>query len=225
MEFELMGKADITYCPSQIEVDVIKKEDKSINVKLIPAFLYESKPGEGRKFGNTKDIMFIGGFVHKPNVDGVLWYANEIYPVLKKERPDIKTYIIGSNAPKEILTLNSENVIITGYVTGKQLIEYYRDCRLSIVPLRYGAGIKGKVIEAMYYQIPVVTTSIGAEGIKGTEGCLFIKDEPFAFAEEIIRVYDDLDLLSEVSLKEIDIVNESFSVSAAKKIILDDLAS
>jgi GT2 family glycosyltransferase len=222
-ELELMKKADMSYYPSQIEVDEIKKENQFINVKAIPAYIYENKPKKERKFEKTKDIMFIGGFNHKPNVDGVLWYVNEIYPELKKIRPDIKTYIIGSNAPEEILELNTGNIIITGYVTGEQLVEYYTNCRLSVVPLRYGAGIKGKIIEAMYYQTPVITTTIGAEGIKEAENCLFIKDDPLDFAEEILRVYDNFDLLSEVSVKEIDIVNKTFTMSAAKNIILDDL--
>ena len=225
MEIELLYKTDVCYYPSTIEVDEIKKIDKSINVKLIPPFLYENKHITKRDFSNTKDLMFIGGFDHKPNIDGVLWYVNEIYPILKKRCPEIRTYILGSNTPEEILALNTEYILVMGYVTETQLCEYYKNCRLSIVPLRYGAGIKGKVIEAMYNQLPVITTSIGSEGIQFAENCLIIKDDPISFAEEIIRVYNDLDLLSEISLKEIEIINERFTISSAKKIIMEDLTS
>jgi glycosyltransferase involved in cell wall biosynthesis len=222
IELELMSKADISYYPSEIEVHEIKKQNPSMNVKAIPAYLFDIQQKNERNIKNTKDIMFIGGFQHKPNVDGVLWYVKDIFPILNKKRPEIKTYILGSNAPEEILRLNSENIVITGFVTDEQLTDYYRNCRLSVVPLRYGAGIKGKVVEAMYNQIPVVTTSVGAEGINGAENCLFIKDDPMAFADEIISLYDDLELLSEISRKEIDVVNESFTTDAAIRAIADD---
>ena len=222
IETEIFGKADISYFPSQIEVDEIKKINTSFNVKTIPAYIYKKKLIKKRDFIKTKDIMFVGGFFHNPNTDGVLWYINHIYPELKKKRPEIKTYIIGSNVPDEISILDIDNLIITGFVTDKQLNDYYNNCRLSIVPLRYGGGIKGKTIEAMYNQMPIVTTSIGAEGIKDAEKCLFIKDDPLAFAEEIIKVYDNLELLADVSIKEIEIINESFTSEAALKVISGD---
>jgi glycosyltransferase involved in cell wall biosynthesis len=222
IEFSIMNMVDFSYYPSQIEVDEIRKKSSSICVKTIPAYLFENKQNKERNFENTKDIMFIGGFQHKPNIDGILWYVREIYPVLNERRPDINTYILGSNAPNEVLRLNSEKLIVKGFITDEQLLDYYRNCRLSIVPLRYGAGIKGKIIEAMYNQIPVIITFIGAEGIKGAENFLFIKDDPVAFAEEIINIYDDHKLLSEISIKEIEVINEEFTTSAAIKAIKDD---
>ena len=221
-EFDLMNKADISYYPSQVEVNEIKSIDLTIKVKAIPAYLFEKLPRKEKDFSNTKDIMFIGGFLHNPNIDGVQWYIKEIYPILNKIRPEIKTYIIGSNVPKELMKLDYNNVIVTGYITDEQLNFYYKNCRLSIAPLRYGAGVKGKVIEAMHNQIPVVTTTIGAEGINDAENCLFIQNDPVCFAEEIIRVYDDLDLLSDISIKEIDLINKSYSFTAALDIISND---
>lgn len=223
-EIELMNKADISCYPSQIEVDEIIKINPSINVKAIPAYLFENNQRKERNIENTKDLMFIGGFAHKPNIDGVLWYIKEIYPLLKIKRPDIKTFIIGSNVPEEIQKLESEKIVITGFVTDSQLDDFYINCRLAIVPLRYGAGVKGKVVEAMYNQIPVVTTSIGAEGINGAEKCLFIKDDPASFAEEILKVYDDLVLLSEMSLKEAAIIDDTFTFASAMKIISKDFS-
>ena len=221
-EFELMKKANVTYYPSQVEVDEIKKINPSIVAKVIPAFIFQIKPIIERNFTDTMDIMFIGGFLHNPNIDGVLWYIKEIFPVLNKLRADIKTYIIGSNVPKDFYNINYDNIIITGHLTEEKLNYYYKKCRLSIAPLRYGAGVKGKVIEAMYNQIPVVTTSIGAEGINGAESCMFIKDDPISFAKEIIRVYDNIDLLSKISIKEIELINRDYTQDAALKIISSD---
>ena len=222
IEMELMKEVDIAYYLSQVEVDEIKKADNTINAKAITAYIFEKPMTQKRNFNNTKDIMFVAGFVHQPNVDGVLWYAEEILPVIAKNRPDIKTYIIGSNAPESILKLASENLIVTGFVTDEQLAGYYRNCRLSIAPLRYGAGIKGKVVEAMYNRMPVVTTNIGAEGIHGADECLFVKDSSQDFADEILRIYDDISLLSAISDKQAEIISNYYSVDAAVKTIKDD---
>ena len=221
-ELGLMTKADVVYYPSQVEWDEVKRQNPSINIKTIPVYLYEDQPKNDKNITQTKNIMFVGGFGHAPNVDGILWYAKEIYPLILEKHPEIKTYILGSNPPEEILQLNSENSIVTGFVTDEQLNDFYNTCRLVIVPLRYGAGVKGKVIEAMYHQMPIVTTSIGAEGIKGAAQCMSIKDDPSAFAEEVMRVYNDFELLSEMSLKGIDLINETFTFAAVRKIILED---
>ena len=221
-ELELIKKSDVAFYPSPIEVDILKNIDSSLNVKIFPAYIFKEKEKKERKFLLTKDIMFVGGFYHHPNVDGILWYTEEIAPVLKNRRPEIKTYILGSNMPKQIQNLNSENIKVIGYVTDEELDNYYKNCRLSIVPLRYGAGIKGKVIEAMYNQLPVVTTSIGAEGIYRAKECLFIKDNSEDFANEIIRIYDNLTLLSEVSAKQTEVINNCFTKDSVIKIIKDD---
>jgi len=221
-EFELLSKSDVSYYPSQVEVDEIKKHNPSIKVKAIPAYIFEKQEKKERDIEKTKNIMFVGGFTHAPNVDGVLWYVNEIYPVLEKEFPNLKTYIIGSNPPESIQKIKKRNIIITGFITDSQLNDYYANCRLSVVPLRYGAGIKGKVIEAMYNQIPVVTTSVGAEGITGAENCLFIKDDPIEFANEIIRIYNNKDLLLNNSCKGVDLINRYFTDESAFKVLRED---
>jgi len=222
IELDLMLKADISFYPSQIEVDEIKNKYSSINVKTIPAYLFDIQPMKERNFNDKKDLMFIGGFQHKPNIDGILWYIKEVFPILNKKRPEIKLYIIGSNTPEEVVKIKHENIIICGYVSDEQLYDYYNKCRLSIVPLRYGAGIKGKVVEAMYNQIPIITTSIGAEGIKNAEQCMFIKDNPVEFAEEIIRVYDDFKILKEKIDKSYQCICENYSETAAITVLQGD---
>lgn len=222
IEIELIKKADISYYPSEIEVNEIKKQYSSINVKTIPAYLFDQQSKKEKDFENTADLMFIGGFQHKPNIDGILWYIKEIFPILNKKRPDIKTYILGSSTPEEILDIKQENIVICGYVSDEQLDEFYTKCRLSIVPLRYGAGVKGKVVEAMYNQMPVITTSMGAEGIKSAEQCMFIKDDPVEFAEEIIRIYDDYQELEEKSSKSYQYICENFSEKAAISVLKED---
>ena len=221
-ELDLMRRSDMAYYPSHVEVDEIHRIDPAIKVKAIPAYLFEDVDCVNYDFEGRKDIMFIGGFSHRPNVDAVKWLAQDILPELLEEHSDIKIHILGSNAPKEVLELANEHVVIEGFVTDEQLEEFYRTCRISLVPLRYGAGIKGKVIEAMRYGMPVVTTSIGAEGIADAEQVMIVEDDGKKIAQEIARIYKDPEILAEMSRKGVDYIQKNFSPKNAIEVIGPD---
>jgi glycosyltransferase involved in cell wall biosynthesis len=223
-EFQLMKAADVVYYPSQVEVDEIKKTDTTINVKAVPAYIFPGESSAPSDFSLRRDIMFVGGFAHRPNVDAVEWLAGEIMPLLREKLPNVKIHIIGSNAPDSITALRSETLDIVGYVSDERLGGYYENCRLAIVPLRYGAGVKGKVVEAMYHGLPVVTTSVGAEGVLGARECLFIKDSAKEFADEIIRVYNDCQLLGETAEREKKNIGYNFTKAAVIRVIGEDFA-
>ena len=218
-ELSLMSKADMAYYPSYVEVDEVHAIDPCIKVKAIPAYIFENVQWEGYRFDRRKDIMFIGGFSHRPNVDAVKWIAKEILPELLKYLPDVKIHILGSNAPKEILELANEHLIMEGFVTDEQLEGFYRNCRISLVPLRYGAGIKGKVVEAMRYGTPIVTTTTGAEGIPNAESAMVIEDDAEAMAERIARLYTDEAALVSMSQSCIGYIQENYSPQNAIAVI------
>lgn len=221
-ELKMMRSADMAYYPSYVEVDEVHSIDPSIKVKAIPAYLFENVQWEGYDFAGRQGIMFIGGFGHRPNVDAVKWLAKEIYPELKKLLPDVKIHILGSNAPEEVRKLASENFIIEGFVTDEQLERFYRNCRISLVPLRYGAGIKGKVVEAMRYGIPVVTTTTGAEGIPDAEKALLIEDDAKTLAYKLAQLYVDETRLTEMSRNCIAYVQNNYSFENAVEIIAQE---
>lgn len=221
-ELKLMRSADMAYYPSYVEVDEIHAIDPSIKVKAIPAYLFENVNWEGYDFDNRRDIMFIGGFGHRPNVDAVKWLAKEIYPELQKLLPDVKIHILGSNAPKEVLDLASENFVIEGFVTDEQLAQFYKNCRISLVPLRYGAGIKGKVVEAMRYGTPVVTTTTGAEGIPDAEKAMVIEDDAKQLAQKLALLYADRERLTEMSKSCVAYVQSNYSFENAVKVIVPE---
>lgn len=221
-ELSLMRKADYVYYPSVIEENTIREIDDSINVKAIPAYIFDTIEKVQYDTLERKDIMFIGGFNHKPNVDGVLWFTNEILPYLVEELPDLKIHILGSNTPEEVKKIAGGNIIIEGFVTDEQLNDFYGNSLMSIVPLRYGAGIKGKVIEAMKNGVPVVTTSIGAEGILGAENVLCIEDDAKKFAQAIVDLHDDADRLKWMSQKSQEYIAENYSEKSAIKTIGKD---
>ena len=194
-EFAIMKQADINYYPSYVEVDEIHKVDSSILAKAITAYVYEEfRDDISLDFAQKNGILFVGGFGHPPNEDAVLWFAKEVYPLITKKQ-DIPFYIVGSNATDAVKRLNSKNVIVRGFVTEEELKELYDTCKLVVVPLRYGAGVKGKVVEALYYGTPMVTTTVGIEGIKGAEEFMEVADEPEEFAQKVLTLYNDNDRL------------------------------
>ena len=217
IEMALLEKADVAYYPSNIEVATIKGINERLNVNVLTPYIFPHIDCKEYDFKNKADIMFIGGFTHKPNVDAVLWFHADIWPIVKKSLPDLKIYILGSNPPDSIKQLNSSDFVVKGFVTDDELEEFYKKCKLSVVPLRYGAGIKGKVIEALAHQMPVLTTSVGAEGIDSTEDILFIKDKAMEFANCLIDLYDNESKLTKSAKNGINYINENYSESSAMK--------
>jgi GT2 family glycosyltransferase len=216
-EFSLMRKADISLYPSQEEVKYIHRIDKSINVQAIPAYLFEhfisSEYNE-----RTKDIIFIGGFKHTPNIDGALWFVREIWPLILSILPDLKFYILGSHPTQEIQQLdNNINIFVTGFVSDGELLQYYKNARIVIVPLRFGAGVKGKVVEALFNEKPIITTSIGAEGLDEAAEYMIIKDDPSEFAQSVIELYQNDEMLKKYSQFGKTYCQKYFSFEAAAK--------
>lgn len=224
IEFELINKADVVYYPSQIEIDEIKKHFTNINAKAIPAYIFDNTEQKSQYIPETrKDIMFVGGFTHKPNIDAVLWFVKEIFPGVLNVIPDMELYIIGSNPTDEIKELASKSVIVTGFVSDEQLDKYYENCKLTVVPLRYGAGVKGKIVEAMYKQLPVITTPTGAEGLIDVDNCIKICNMDETFAKKLINLYNDEYKLKQLSNKALAYVNTIFSDNRVLEIIREDI--
>lgn len=222
-EFAIMRKSDVVYYPSNLEERAIKKIDPTINVKAINAYLFDTENLTSVYISEKrKGILFVGGFSHTPNIDAVKWFAAEIFPKIREKNPNISFIIAGSNAPDEIRALDGNDIVFKGFVTDKELSDLYSNCRIVVVPLRYGAGVKGKVLEALYNGCPLVTTDIGAEGIKGIEGVAEIQNEPEDFARAILDLYEDGQRLAEMSRKSVAFIRENFSTEAAWNIIKED---
>ncbi len=222
-ELYLMKKADISYYPSYIEEEEIHKIDPNIPVKAITAYVYDKfKTNLKTDFTERKGLVFVGGFRHTPNIDAVLWFTEKVFPIIRKNL-DVTFYIVGSHATKEILDLNGKNgIVVKGFVSDQELSDLYENCRIDVVPLRYGAGVKGKVVEALYNGIPIVTTSVGAEGIKDAENAMLIYDDAQDFANETIRLYNDIERLQTLQAATQKLVKSNFSTEAVWNIIKDD---
>lgn len=229
IELTLMSKAAVSYYPSYIERDAIREIDPTIQVKDITAYVFERfKEDIQTDFSKREGLLFVGGFGHPPNADAVLWFAREIYPSIRAQMGDAAPpfYIVGSKVTEDIKALEQpgSGVVVKGFVSEEELEELYASCRLVVVPLRYGAGVKGKVVEAIYYGAPIVTTSIGAEGIPQVEDVLLIQDEPALFADAVVRLYQDTERCRELCEKTQDYIKDYFSVDAAWRVIEEDFS-
>jgi glycosyltransferase involved in cell wall biosynthesis len=173
-------------------------------------------PGRQADFEERADLLYIGGFQHTPNVDAVLYFVQSIYPLIKLQLPDIKFYILGSKPPEEIVDLGKDSsVIVTGYI--EDVAPYFNQCRLSVAPLRYGAGLKGKVLTSLSYGLPMVASTIACEGIGlEDEMNILIADEPAEFAEKVVRLYKDAALWNRLSMAGFDKVNRDYSMAATR---------
>ncbi|MDQ6619579.1 MAG: glycosyltransferase, partial [Pseudomonadota bacterium] len=185
-ELALIRKADFTLVVSHVEKTLLASMVPEADVAIL-SNVHELLPGS-RPFAERQGLVFIGGFQHPPNTDAVLWYASEVLPHVRRLIPGAKTYIVGADAPGTIRDLAADDFIITGHVP--DVGPFFTSTRASISPLRYGAGVKGKVNLAMSYGLPVVATTPSVEGMHLTpEVDVLIADSAEAFAAAIARVY------------------------------------
>ena len=224
VELTMMHKAAVSYYPSYVEINAIHAIDGSIHAKAITAYVYDTFLSNIQDdFAKREGLLFVGGFAHPPNADAVLWFAREIFPAIRKRIPGIRFYVVGSKVTGEIQALGrEEGIVIKGFVSEEELKELYSACKLVVVPLRYGAGVKGKVVEAIYHGAPIVTTSTGAEGIPFVESVLEIADEPEAFADRVAELYDDNGRCQELCRRTQDYIRKNFSMDGAWKVIDED---
>jgi len=215
-ELALIRKADVTLVVSPFEQTLLGELVPDARV-LVLATIQELFPG-GKPFAEREGLVFIGGFQHPPNTDAVLWYAREILPRVREALPGAKTYIVGSNVPANVRALASEDFIVTGFVP--DVTSYFTGCRASIAPLRYGAGVKGKINLAMGYGLPVIATTPSIEGMHLNPGeDVLVADDPERFAAEIVRVYRDELLWGKLAAGGRDNVRKHFSRDVARSTI------
>ena len=219
-----MNKVDIVHTFGYKEQRILKKMFANKTIRNIPIYIYENLDNKIEKdFSKRKDLIFVGSFSRPSNVDAVLWFSKEIYPKIIEKYPDIIWHIVGADIPSEIGILESKNIKIEGYLSDKNLYSLYQRCRIAIVPLRFGAGIKAKVIEAAYNQIPIISTSIGAEGLDISKDIFILEDNTEKMAEIINKIYMDFSKLKQISNSQKIFIEKYFSFEKAKEIFLRDL--
>ncbi len=221
-ELALIRKADLTLVVSPVEKDLLESLDPDAQVMLLSTI--HEPLGVDKPFAEREGLLFIGGFRHPPNTDAVLWYGSEILPRLRERLPGVKTYVVGIDPPATIKALAAEDLVITGHVP--DLTPYLTGCRLSVSPLRYGAGVKGKVNHAMSFGLPVVATTPSIEGMHLTPGIdVLVGDDPESFVDAVARAYRDQELWATLSEGGRENIRKHFSRDIARSALSRLVAS
>ncbi|HEX5211253.1 MAG TPA: glycosyltransferase family 4 protein [Pseudolabrys sp.] len=214
LELDLVTRADATIVVSEYERGLLRELVPAAAVHQIP-ILREAprRPAAAPDLASRRDIVFIGGFEHPPNGDAVHWFAREIWPLLRAKGFAGRFIVGGSEMPQSIAQLASGSIEVRGYV--EALGPLFDACRLSVAPLRYGAGIKGKIVSSLSYGVPVVASSIAAEGTGLKHGeTILVADTPRDFADEILRLSTDDDLWRRLSENGYRAFMKKFSLEA-----------
>jgi GT2 family glycosyltransferase/glycosyltransferase involved in cell wall biosynthesis len=214
LEDYLIKEADETWVVSPIEQQMLQENWPHKSIQLVSNIV--DVTGPVTPFALRRDWLFIGGFQHRPNIDAVLFFVEEIYPLVRDRLPDTKFYIIGDKAPPEIVALASDRIIVAGLQ--RNVRPFFDSVRLSVAPLRFGAGIKGKINQSMAFGVPVVATSIAVEGMKLTDHeHVLVADKPQDFARALIELYESEELWKRLSQNGISKTQELYSTDAARE--------
>ena len=220
LELDVVARSDVTTVVSADEAAVLAREAPGARVELL-SNVHEIA-GAGLPFAQRRDLVFVGGFRHPPNADGVRWFCEAVFPAVRARLPGVRFHCIGDGPPPEIQALSRrEGVQVHGHVP--DLAPYMDGCRIALAPLRYGAGVKGKINLSMAHGQPVVATSAAVEGMHLRDGHdVLVADD----ADAVVRLYHDATLWMALSLNGHDNVARHFSGDAARgalrRIFFDD---
>ncbi len=196
-ELQMAHQSDLTITVTSIEQKVLQYQ--SVNkVEVVPN-IHLPYQGDIPSFTKRSGILFIGGYNHTPNVDGVKWLCQEIMPLVWQKHPDLNVTLLGSNPSDEVKSLESDRVTVTGYI--EDVSPYFLSHKLFVSPLRYGAGMKGKIGQSLEYSLPIVSTKIGTEGMNLIpEQNVLEANNTQDFAQQILRLYNDANLWQKLFL-------------------------
>ena len=213
-ELETYRAADLVFTVTNEDRRCLLAEDPKLSVDVVPNI--HVLPEQVQDHTNRQGLLFVGGFSHPPNIDAVVHFCQGILPLVKRSLPEIQTHIVGNAPPFEVIALGKDGVHVTGHVPN--IRPYLESALVSIAPIRFGSGMKGKVGEALAYGVPVVTTSIAAEGMSlEHENNALIADTPKEFAEAIVRLHQDEELWNRLARQGREHVQQNWSFDQVDK--------
>lgn len=215
LEKRIWREVDAVLYPSASEVAEVRATVPGVVAVHVPLYAYQDFPVPGHAQRRDRNqLVFVAGFSHPPNVDAALWFTREVWPIVHAKHPGARLALVGSHPTEEVKALGSGSIVVTGSVSEAELDEFYRTARVAVIPLRFGAGVKGKTVEALRWGLPAVTTSVGAQGLAGVEGALAIEDQPEGFAKAVDALLTDDALWEQRAGAGIDYARGNFSIAA-----------
>jgi GT2 family glycosyltransferase len=230
-ELKVCNQSDLVLYPSVEEAEAMARLlVPSVDCRAIPAYCFvpseldqaANQIGSRVRRSGAHELLFVGGFAHSPNVDGIVWFVEEVLPFLRG-RLDFRLRIVGSKPIQKVHDLAAADVEVLGFVSDQNLFELYSETDVVVAPLRYGAGVKGKVVEAAARGLPIVTTDIGAQGLNSIQPHLFIGNSPDEFAEALMRA-SNREQAAQAAQAALDAVLQEFSQASIGAIFSAGLA-
>jgi glycosyltransferase involved in cell wall biosynthesis len=218
-ELAAYAKADLVIAISEQEKALLQHALPGLPIKVVP-LMQAVPPLAVRRQQAAPTLLFVANFHHEPNVDAIVYFGKEIFPLIERQIPDARLFVVGSSPPVAVQHLGRGNIEVLGFV--RDLTPVFEASAISIAPLRYGGGLKGKICEAMANGLPVVSTSVGAEGFDLTPGeNIMVGDTPESFAEAVVRLITDARLFDRIRGHGWTFVNERYSLLAGSRRIED----
>jgi glycosyltransferase involved in cell wall biosynthesis len=209
IESALWQQVDTSVYFAQEEVDEVQARFPACDARLVQPYCLE--PAAARPVAAEASLIFVAGFGHPPNVDAAQWLVNEIMPRVWAQLPAARLSLVGSKPTDAVKALAGPRVEVTGWVTDERLAQLYATHRVAVVPLRFGAGVKHKVVEALAAGLPLVTTSIGAQGLADLEAVCRVRDSAEDLADQLIACLRDEALCADLGHLGQDYIAAHFS--------------
>ena len=226
IELEVCSKVNMVLYPSLEEIEALRDRiPAGIALEAVPMLVFEeqllikNEAGFELRSPDPYKLLFVGGFSHSPNEDGIIWFVKHVMPLLRQFSDRFHLSIAGSNVPDGVKDLASIDIDVLGRISDEHLDELYRAAGIAIVPLRFGGGVKGKVIEAMAKGVPVVMTSIGAQGILDPHLIALVADEPQEMADAIISAVSEWDKTTARTRGALAFIRRDYSEDVIRRIL------
>lgn len=216
-EMSIWTRCDLVLYPSQEEVDTILAKASGVNAAFIPPFQFDQFFAREQAQTGQK-VLFVAGFKHSPNVDAATWLVQAVMPLVWPSCPQAQVYLVGSNPTQQVQDLAQPGmVVVTGAVSAEELAGHYATARVSVVPLRFGAGVKLKVLESMQHGVPLITTTVGLQGLPEVSTVLSPSDTAEQIAQELLLLLRSDAEGQRRSQAQIDYVRRQFSTDAMQQ--------
>jgi len=220
IELDVVRRCDIVWCTSEEDRVALTAEVPERSVAIIPTI--HPLHGRGRSFDERRNLLFIGNFNHSPNRDAVVYFVEQVLPLIRLTLADIQFDVVGSYTPENFRSYQSNGVRVHGYVPDIEPL--FQSTRVFVAPIRFGAGVKGKIGDALSYGVPVVTTDVGAEGMRFQGGQqVLIANTPEDFARAVCEAYSNKELWQKLSNEGQQHIARYFSPAAVERTILESV--
>jgi GT2 family glycosyltransferase/glycosyltransferase involved in cell wall biosynthesis len=219
-ERRVWRQVDVVLYPSEDEVAQVRALEPSVSARVVQPYCF-AKFGSLRAPPAEPLLLFVGGFAHPPNAEAAAWFVADILPLIQQRVPAARLAIVGSNPSAKVQALAGASVAIFANVSDAELAAWYARARVAVIPLTFGAGVKLKVVEALREGLPLVTTGIGAEGLRDVGGIAYVCNDTVGFADATCRLLQDDALWTERAAQQIAYAQAHFSEAALRVALLE----